>query len=363
MIEDTTQAESSPAIPVMEVDRGPLVNLTSDERAEFRRTGEMPKPAAYEQPKQDEDSAPSDTAKEPGAETEDEAEEAEESEEEESENDGEPEPPKKQQEHSDKGKKRNAESRKAQLSAEIQSLLKERDRLRAEVSSAQTKPAESSPARVEPSQPQPTRQKPTAEDKDKDGNPKYATYEDFVEDLADWKAEQRWAKAQREEAATAQARQLQSKVDAARNRYENFDEVMQPALTAIVGDEAVSPTVRAMLNDSEMLPDLLFTIGSSQQELASFIQMAKANPGKALRYIALTESLIREELNGQKQAASESNEKKSPVKPQTSAPKPPSEVGGRAATPGDELAMAAQAGDFRRFKAEATRRYLAQLKG
>jgi len=111
-----------------------------------------------------------------------------------------------------------------------------------------------------------------------------------------------------------------------------------------------------MLNDSEVLPDLLYTLGSDPKELASFLNLAKTAPGKALRYIALTESLIREELE------SGTKETKPPAKPITSAPKPPAEVGGRASTPGDQLEAAAKANDFRSFKAESNRRALAQLK-
>ena len=76
--------------------------------------------------------------------------------------------------------------------------------------------------------------------------------------MADWKAEQRWDRQQREAAAQAQAKEFDAKIQAAKGRYENFDEVMQPAVTAIMGDQRVSPVVKSMLNDSEVLPDLIF---------------------------------------------------------------------------------------------------------
>jgi hypothetical protein len=219
--------------------------------------------------------------------------------------------------------------------------------------------AEPSPAKPEPKpQPQYTRPKPTTDDKDEKGNPKYSTYEDYVEDLADWKAEQRIAQQERERVAREQAREFKSKVSEAKGRYENFDEVVQPALTAIVSDEAIPQVVKVMLNDSEVLPDLLFTIGSKPEELASFVKMAKQNTGKALRYIALTESLIQEELAAPK--APPKVEK--PAEPVTKAPKPPSEVGGRGTAPADTEEEAVKANDYRKASAAWNRRLLASMK-
>ena len=113
------------------------------------------------------------------------------------------------------------------------------------------------------------------------------------------------------------------------------------------------------MSESDHLPDILFTLGSEPAELAKFVKMAKETPGKALRYIALTESLIAEELAGKTAKSAE----ETPAKPKTQAPKPPSEAGGRAAAPPDALESAAKTNDFRSFKAEATRRALAKMKG
>lgn len=313
----------------MDVSRGPLVDITPEERAEFRTTGNLPKT---------EEAATSSVAKpEGGAKTA-----------------GESETPKTQEKPKEQPKpKQTAEERIAQLEATIEVIRK-----RAEIKKTPT--AESSPAK--PEVVSATRTKPTPEDKKEDGNPKYATYEDYVEELADWKADQRWATQQRAQQQQSQANELNAKVAEARTRYENFDEVMTPTVAAIVGDADVSPAVKAMLNDSDVLPDLIFTIGSNKEELASFVKMAKESPGKALRYIALTESLIAEELAGKKET-SEKPAEEAPVKPKTQAPRPPSEAGGRAAAPPDALEAATKAGDFRSFKNEANRRAIAKLKG
>jgi hypothetical protein len=326
MSEQSAVLEATPS--VMEVERGPLVNLTSDERSEFRRTGELPK--VEDKPKTEEAASSSDAPPEK----------------EEAKPAGESEPPKKQ-EHT-KGKL-TAEERIAQLESTIEKIRKG-----AGLEKTQEK-AESSPAKPEPVRElPPTRPKPMQDGNGPDGKP-YATYEDYIEDLADWKAEQREAKNQREQREQAQAREFNAKVDEARGRYENFDEVKEKFVNAI-SEPGTDPVVHAMLNESEYLPDLVYTIGGNEDNLENFKTMAKKSPGKALRYIALTESLIAEELEGKAKPAEE------PAKPKTQAPRPPSEAGGRAAAPPDGLEAAAKAGDFRAFKAEATRRQLARLK-
>jgi len=326
MAESTIVTAEPSTAPVVDITRGPLVDMTGDQRAEFRRTGELPEP-----PKKQEEAA---TSAETKVET------------------GEATAPKKPQETR---RKPDAEHRIGELTAETK-------RLKAELEAMRTpKPAEAvKSAPVQQPAPQQTRTKPTAEDKGQDGKPKYETYEDFVEDLADWKAEQRWSNQQREAQQKEQGRALQAKVEEARGRYEKFDEVLTPTLNAIVGDQQVSPAVKAMLNDSEVLPDLIFTLGSNAKELAAFVKMAKENSGKALRYVALTESLIAEELEAKKAPAPKTETP--PVKTQTSAPKPPAEVGGRNAAPPDGEQAAAQAGDFRRFKAEANRKAIARMR-
>ena len=327
MSEETVVAASSAEPVVMEIERGPLVNMTSEQRQEYRRTGDLPGT-----PKKTEEAATSSVA--PKAEPE-----------------GESDPPKQQETPKAETKpKPTAEERIAQLEATIEKIRKG--------SGKETPKAESSPAEPKPVQQHPpTRPKPTAEDKKEDGSSKFDTYEDFVEDLSDWKAEQRDVQRERDTAQQVQAKSFNDKLESARTRYPNFDDVMKPTVDAIVGDNAVSPVVKQMLDDSEVLPDLIFTIGSSESDLANFLKMAKDNPGKALRYIALTESLIADELAGTKPAD------EAPVRQKTQVPKPPSEAGGRAATPPDALEAAAKAGDFRAYKAESLRRDLARLKG
>lgn len=334
MSEESVVVEATPTeVPMMDVSRGPLVDITSEQRAEFRKTGELPgKPK--ETPKKSGEAAPSSDAKPEEAK----AKPA-----------GESETPTKKQEP----KKQSAEERIAQLEATIEKIRK---------GSEQKKPqAETSaPAKTEPKPPPYyTRPRPTIEEKNPDGTPKFKEYEDYLEDLGDWKADEREFIKEKTQRETEQANKMLGKVEEAKTRYENFAEVVAPAVDAFIANERVSPVVKQMLNDSDVFADLFYTIANDPAEFAKFVKMAEKEPGKAIRYIALTESLIAEELESKAKPASE----EIPVKPKTQAPKPPSETGGRAAAPPDAEFAAVKAGDFRAAKAEFNRKALAKLKG
>lgn len=310
----TAVAESSTAILQHETIELPKSG-TSD-YAEWRMSGTIPEKEAPK-PKADPAPAPKENA----------------------ETSGDPAAPK-PQEHT--RRRPDAEARIKELAAESKRLRAELDALKA------PKPEPTKPVQQ---QAQYTRPKPTTEDK-QDGKPKYTTYDEFVEDLSDWKAEQRIVAQAREQEQKAQTKALQDELAKARTRYENFDDVLTPTLNAIVSDNAVSPAVKAMLNDSEVLPDLIFTIGSDAKDLASFLQMAKTNPGKALRYIARVEGLIEEELSkgtiaAERDATGKFASKPEPAAPAKrgpeSAPEPPLEIGSRGAGPMDESGRALSA--------------------
>lgn len=314
------------------------------EYAQWRMTGELPEKKSEPKPA---DPAPADAAKE---QTTDDA----------------PDSAGKQQQEKPTKRRPDIEARFKQYTERIDRLERELEEARRP---KQTQ-AEPSPARPRI---EPTRPKPTVEAKNEDGTPKYSTYEDYVEDLADWKAEQRLVTAQREQAARQQASQLQSKVDDARTRYgDQFDGVLAPTVNRIMGDQSLSQTVKAMLNDSEVLPDLVFTLGSDAAALDSFLKMA---PGKQIRYVAALESGIQAELSktgsrndkGQFQAQTEppTPAKRGPE----STPDPPIEIGHRGTGSMDEserALQAAQRGDahaFRNWKQAEDRKALARRRG
>ena len=144
----------------------------------------------------------------------------------------------------------------------------------------------------------------------------------------------------------------------AKGRYEDFDEVIKPAAAALADDPDIPGVVKAMLGDSDVMADLVYVLASKPEEFASFVKMTKTATGKALRYIALTESLIHEE-----RATSKAPKVETPAKPETKAPRPPTEAGGRAAAPPDGLRAALEANDYRAASKEFTRQALAKLKG
>jgi hypothetical protein len=295
---EQTPAASSPA-EVQDVFNGENVSLA--DYSKYRQDGELPERF---KPAETSESATDDTQ-----------EETETSEGEEPESASESETEEETQEQPQKG----AEKR-------IKQLLAKTKELERKLAEKQDVKPESSTATPEPTA-QYTRPKPTADDKGKDGKPKYETYEDFVEDLADWKAEQRVTAAERQRSLEAQQREINAKVNEARNRYENFDEVAKPFLREFVTDQNVPQVLKQMVNDSEVFADLAFTLADDEK----FMAMAKSEPGKAIRYIAKVEGLIQEELAKGTTARDDSGKfaaKPTPEPKKTSAPKPPSPVGG-----------------------------------
>lgn len=320
MEDESAVAEATPA---NDVDSGSLGGLTPDQRTEWNKTGELPK---------SEEAAPS-TEPKPQAE----AEPA-----------GDSEAPQAQDKT---GKpKPTASERITQLRATIAKIEKEAG-LKTEV--AESSPAKPAAEAPKPQEFKPTRPKPTPEGNGPDGKP-YEDYEEFRDDRDNWLAEQRDAKTHREAERKAQLDHGIAKVEEAKTRYKDFETIGKTFWEEVVNNPDINPTIKAMIDDSEYFADLAYTIGSDPAELAKF----KAMPaGKQIRYIALTESLIADELDGKKVTTEET-----PAKPQTRAPRPPSEAGGRAASPPDAEAAAAAANDFRSFAAESTRKHLAKLK-
>lgn len=257
-------------------------------------------------------------------------------------------------------RKPDAEARIKELTARAKQLEKDLEEAR----KPKETQAESSPARQAEAKPEAipgTRSKPVSTEKGPDGKPKYTTYEDFVEDLADWKAEQRIAAQQREQQIGQQRQTLAKQLEEARGRYTDFDSVTKPLIQDLLKPD-VPREVFAVLNDSPVLADLLYTIGGTAASKADFLDACAGNPGKALRVALLMEQEIVRELGKGKAADKKAGDGETesvpaPTKPR--APKPPSEVGGRGASGEDALISAAKTGDFRSFNAEQTRRAMA----
>jgi hypothetical protein len=165
-----------------------------------------------------------------------------------------------------------------------------------------------------------SRKKPDIQDKKPDGTPVYTTYEAFVEDLGRYSAEQVLERAAQQQVQQSQTQKVQENIESARKRYgDEFESVIEPAAAAINGNQTIPLQVKVMLAGSDVLPELLYTIGSDPATLKEVERLSKSNPTQAMRYIATLEVGIRQEL------AAES-EIEAPEPRKTSAPKPPAPV-------------------------------------
>lgn len=203
----------------------------------------------------------------------------------------------------------------------------------------------------------------------------YEKYEEardqYYEDLADYKAQQRLDQFRQEQKVEAAQQELNGKVEAARKRYgAEADSTIATTATEIFNDQKIPAAVKAVINDSPVLVDLLYVMGSKAEEFQEFLKLARSNPGAAIRKAVLVERLVSEELakGGKSDAGAPDRDesgkfKQPPAKKVTEAPPPPREASGRGAVPPDEVESAAKANDFAAFRNAANRRDMARHKG
>ena len=195
--------------------------------------------------------------------------------------------------------------RKPDAEARIKELTERANKLEADLVEArkpkETKPAESSTARVteqKPVEPAPTRPKPKPDEKGQDGKLKYGSYEAYIEDLTDWKAEQLLVKVERDQQVKQQLDASRKRLQEARERYKesgNFDSTIVPMLTEMTKPD-IPREVFTVLEASPVLPDLLYVLGGSEESKAAFLADCRTNPAKALRVALLAEQEIVKEL-------------------------------------------------------------------
>ena len=327
MATETLKADSSSA-PGIE-------SLNPEERQTWRLTGELPE--RKPQPSEEKPAAPAADEQEPQgtsappSEPETEAKEALESE---------PSAPKEEPQR----KLSPAEKRIKQLLAD-RKALEDRVRKLEESHAAKPEPAKAEAKATE-------RGRPTPQDKNADGTPKYGTYEEFAEDLADWKVEQRFSerdKAESERKKQADAEQAQraitegwqGKVEQGRGKYTDFDEV------ALNPDLPIAPggVVDVMVLESPNGTDLLYHLGRNPEELE---RINKLPPIQAARELFRIETSLSGTPGPRKV---------------TQAPPPAREVGGRGSAPADEVVSAVNSGDFASYRNAANRREIALRKG
>jgi hypothetical protein len=355
-------AESQPAQATQEVTQPASINdFTAEERHEWRKTGNWPDRKATAQPKT-EVSAPSkdssaDSAKSESAPA--------------------SEAGKQTQETKTQQQRHNADSRKAELNAEIKELLRKRDELRKETqapaaapTSKTETPAASSTAAAPQELKPPVKPDPNSF---KTWGEYEAARDEYFDKLSDYKA----AKAiegHKQALAQEQQRQTISKqMEEARKAYPDWDTVGKTAINAVWGDgkpeSGVHPAIKHAIGSSPIMTHLLYVLGGDK-ELAQFVDLSRKDPARALMKLGAMEALLVPELEkaGKDAANLERNDKgqftttKTPEKKVSSAPPPAKEVGGPGTPPADARVDAQKRGDFEAYRSASNARDLARFK-
>jgi len=208
---------------------------------------------------------------------------------------------------------------KPKTAKRIQQLLektKELERQLAEKHDA--KPAASSPVAASVVQ----AGEPNPEDKNNDGTPKFKTYEEFTRALARWEIRLE-LEADRQRAQEREANKaLQSKLEDARTRYDDADDVIFPTSKSI-HDAQIPVAVKEVFGQSDVFVDLCYVVGSDPEELKKFITLAQSNPRAAIGKVFEYERGIKDQLS----KGSEGKDP-APAPKKTGAPKPPAPVSG-----------------------------------
>jgi hypothetical protein len=218
-------------------------------------------------------------------------------------------------------------------------------------------------------------------DKDDPDEAYEAAMDTYEEEVRKFDRQEAVAEFQRLQAEENTTKELTAKLATAKKRYgDEAGSTIISTVGKILGDNKIPGAIKAIINDSPVLVDLLHVIGSKPADLQEFIDLAHSSPGQAIRKAILLERLVMEELEkgtgkGEKaepekeetgdEETPERDDKGKFVSPKkiTKAPPPPEEVGGSKGAPPDEVEAAAKAKDFASFRSAANRRDLARAKG
>jgi len=240
-----------------------------------------------------------------------------------------------------KGKK-NAEERIAELVAENKILREERERERSRAQEPKPAPKVEAKAPEAPKRPNPYSWTGTQEE-----------FDAAMDKYEEWRDAQSLRKAEQLLADREAGRKLQAQIEAVKQKYPDAEDKIKATMEAMV-DVQLPGVIRSMLDDSEVLPDLIYVL-SDETTRNNLIETSKTNPGKAIRVLAQMEADIQAKAKAPVAEKKEAKEEP-PAEPKPRAPKPPAEVGGRGTAPEDAAREAARTGDFRSFEAEMNRR-------
>lgn len=325
-------AESSPAPDSSQV----LASMTSEQRSEWRQTGNIPEPTKQA-------SAPADTPKEADSVAAEDAAKPE------------AEAGKSTQEH----RKPGAESRIQQLIAEKKELER---KLQAKESAKVDKPVEAKPEVKEEKQPAPDKIL-SADEYFAQPENSSKTYEDYVdyrsaENFKQLRAKEReeTAKAEQEKQKKEQNETIEkswmSRVDAAIEAHDDFKTVVTKEF-----NDSIKPgtVLDGWLLDSEQGAEIMYHFAKNPDEYA---KLQSLTPFAQARRLTKLEDKLSSAKPAEQAAADSEATEVAPVPKTTKAPKPASEVGGRGTAPDDAAAAAAKNGNYRAFKEEQDRKDL-----
>ena len=127
-----------------------------------------------------------------------------------------------------------------------------------------------------------------------------AAKDDYHEKVATYTAAAAVAADRQQRAAEAQQQVLAQKLTDAKARYgDETPATIGRATDSIINGEGVHLVVKEIVGESVAAGigvDVLYVLGSKPEELASFIELAKSNPGAAIRKFVLLEDLTKQEL-------------------------------------------------------------------
>lgn len=201
----------------------------------------------------------------------------------------------------------------------------------------------------------------------------------YGEEVVDYRVDLKLFERSQREAQEAANRVVKEKFEAATKRYgEGSGKLIADSAAAIFNDQNIAPPIKAMVDDSPVIADLMYVMGSKADEFKEFLELSRTNPGKAIRKLVVIEQLVAEELaksstegagreGGGTPTRGEDGKSQpsaaAPAKKTTQAPPPPDEASGRGAAPPDALESAVKRDDFRSFRTTGNQRDLARHSG
>jgi hypothetical protein len=196
----------------------------------------------------------------------------------------------------------------------------------------------------------------------------------FNAQMVDDRIREAWQQIQQQQAQDQANRQAAERLQQARERYgDEAEGSITLAARSVFGDQAVHPAIKGIINESPVIADLLYVMGSNETELQQFIQTARTNPGEALRRAVVLEQYVKDELhkvsngtsNGTRadSTAPERDESGRFLPAKKEAPPPAREVSGRASPPPNEADAAFNRGDARGYMNAKNREQIAARKG